>query len=92
MLLFCFKHCLGLIYNMGPKKSRKIVRKIKITADKPTEFELGDTAADIQRSREERTEGETTGETTEGGEGEVGSQEVGGYSAGAYFTGRGDSA
>ena len=37
---------------MGPKKSR-IVRKIEVPTDTPTEFELGDTVADIQRRREE---------------------------------------
>ena len=38
---------------MGPKNGRR-VRKIEIQTDSPPEFELGDTAADIQRRREER--------------------------------------
>ena len=37
---------------MGPKKGRRM-RKIEIPTDTPTEFELGDRAADIQR-REKR--------------------------------------
>ena len=49
------------------------MRKIDVPTGKPTEFELGDTAADIQRRREERG-GEGGGrERTERGEG--GSQE-----------------
>ena len=39
---------------MGPKKSRKNVRKIVNPTDTPTGFELGDTAADIQRRRQKR--------------------------------------
>ena len=54
---------------MGPKKAIKNVRKIiiKFPTDTPTEFDLGDTAAEIQKRWEERTEGggrggrETTG-------------------------------
>ena len=42
---------------MGPKKSRKNVRKMEIPTDTPTEFELG-------RKRTDRGEGETD---TEGG-------------------------
>ena len=38
---------------MGSKKGRRI-RKIKVPTDTPTEFELGDTTADIQRRRKER--------------------------------------
>ena len=38
---------------MGPKMGRKNVRKIEIPTDTPTEFEFGDTVADIQRRREE---------------------------------------
>ena len=37
---------------MGPKKGGR-VRKIEVPTDSPTEFKLGDTAADIQR-RERR--------------------------------------
>ena len=43
---------------MGPKKSRKIVRKIEVPTGTHTEFELGDIAADIQRRREEREQRE----------------------------------
>ena len=43
---------------MGPKKGRMNVRKIAVSTDTPTKFELGDTAADIQRSREEREQRE----------------------------------
>ena len=32
---------------IGPKKATKNVRKIEVPTDTPTEFELGDTAADI---------------------------------------------
>ena len=38
---------------LGPKKGIK-VRKIEVSPHTPTEFELGDAAADIQRRREER--------------------------------------
>ena len=38
---------------MGPKKGRK-VRKIEVPTDSVPEFELGDTAADIQQRRQER--------------------------------------
>ena len=38
---------------MGPKKGRRNVRKIEVPTHIPKEFELGDTAADIQRKREE---------------------------------------
>ena len=38
---------------MGPNKGRR-VRKIINPTDTPTEFELGDMAADIQQRREER--------------------------------------
>ena len=43
---------------MGPKKGRRNVRKIEAPTDTPTKFELGDTAADIQRRREEREQRE----------------------------------
>ena len=45
---------LYLIYKIGPKKGRKNVRKIKVPTDTPTEFELGDTAADTQMRRKSR--------------------------------------
>ena len=57
---------------MGPENGRG-VRKIKLLIDTPTEFELGDTAADIQRrrgeagKREGRRETETEGGSQEGG-------------------------
>ena len=38
---------------MGPQKGRR-VRKIKVSTNIVPEFELGDTAADIQRRGEER--------------------------------------
>ena len=38
--------------------SSRQVMKIKVSTDTPTEFELGDTAADIQRRREEREQRE----------------------------------
>ena len=37
---------------MGPKKSRRAVRRIEVPTETPPEFELGDTVADIQRRRE----------------------------------------
>ena len=37
---------------MGPKKGRRL-RKIEVPTDSVPEFELADTAEDIQRSREE---------------------------------------
>ena len=43
----------ALISFDGPKKARRNVRKIEVPTDTPTEYELGDTAADIQRKREE---------------------------------------
>ena len=43
---------------MGPKKGRKNVSKIEVPRDKPTESELGDKAADIQRRREKREQRE----------------------------------
>ena len=43
---------------MGPKKAKKNVKKIGVQTDTPTEFELGNTAADIQRMREEREQRE----------------------------------
>ena len=46
---------------MGPEKGRKNVRKIEVPTDTPTEFELGDTAADIQR-REDREQREKEAE------------------------------
>ena len=38
---------------MGPKKGSR-VRKIEVPTDSVLEFELGDTAADIQQMRQER--------------------------------------
>ena len=38
---------------MGHKKIRR-VRKIEVPTDTPTEFELGDTASDMQGRKEER--------------------------------------
>ena len=49
-----YKHYFDLIYMIAPKKARKNVRKIEAPTDTPTEFELGDTAADIQKKREVR--------------------------------------
>ena len=39
---------------MGLKKARKNVKKIEVPTDTPTEFELGYTAADIQREAEKQ--------------------------------------
>ena len=39
---------------MGPKKDRRAVRRIEVPIDSVPEFELGDTAADIQLRREDR--------------------------------------
>ena len=47
---------------MGPKKGRR-VRKIEVPTDTPTEFELGDTATDIQRIRGESEAREREEET-----------------------------
>ena len=38
---------------MGPKKGRR-VRKIEVPTDSVPKFDLGDTAVDIQRRRDER--------------------------------------
>ena len=38
---------------MGPTKGKR-VKKTDVPTDTPTEFELGDTVADIQSRREER--------------------------------------
>ena len=38
---------------MGPKKGRRAT-KIDVPTDTPTQFEFGDTVADIQQMREER--------------------------------------
>ena len=46
---------------MGPKKDRR-VRKIKVPNDSVPEFELGDTATNIQWRREEREARESEGE------------------------------
>ena len=46
---------------MGPQKARKYVKKVEVPTDTPTEFELGDTAADIQR-RQERQQREREAE------------------------------
>ena len=43
---------------MGPKKVRGNMRKIEVPTDSPTEFELRDTVADIQRRRNEREQRE----------------------------------
>ena len=58
------------------------MRRIEVPTNTPTDFELGDTAADIQRRgrRENREGGGGAGggtETREGEEGEGGSQEGG---------------
>ena len=47
---------------MGPEKK---VRKIEIPTDTPTEFELGDTAADIEKRREKREQREREREKAE---------------------------
>ena len=43
---------------MGLKNAQKNVRKIEVPTDTPSGFELGDTAADTQRRREEREQRE----------------------------------
>ena len=65
---------------MIPKKDRR-VRKIEVPTDTPTEFELGDTAADIQRRREERVARQNGGRgtETEGREVEGGKKNGGNY-------------
>ena len=65
---------------MGPKTSRKNVRMIELPTDTPTEFELRDTAAGIQRRGQERERRERGGggiNATEEVQGEGGSQEGG---------------
>ena len=39
---------------MGPKKGRRAVKRIEVPTETPSEFELGDTLADIQRRKEEK--------------------------------------
>ena len=53
------------------------MRKIEVSTNKLIEFELGDTAPDIQRSEEKEQRGGGGRETTEGGDREGGSQEGG---------------
>ena len=61
---------------MGPKTSRKSLRKMEVPKDTSRDFELKDTAADIQRGRGEREYwGKDHRETTEEGAGEGGRQE-----------------
>ena len=60
---------------MSPKKARENPRYIKVPADIPTEFELGDTAADIQKRREKRKRGRK-GEATGAWEGEGGTRDA----------------
>ena len=55
--LLCFTNA-ALVHKIVPYKSRKNVGKIEVLTDTPTEFELGDTAAVIQRRREEREQRE----------------------------------
>ena len=43
---------------MGPKKSRRNLRKNEIPTDTSTEFEFGDTAGYSQMRMEDREEGE----------------------------------
>ena len=60
---------------MDPKKDRR-VRKIEVPTDSVLEFELRDTAADIQRRREEK-EAREREEEAEGGGQQGGGQEGG---------------
>ena len=60
---------------MGPKKGRRM-RKKKVPTDIPAEFELEQTAADIQRRKRKRKERHRN---NRGGEGEGVSQEGGNY-------------
>ena len=71
---------------MGPKKGRR-VREIDVPTDTPIEFELRDTAADIQQEGEKRTEKERGGstETAKGGE------RTGSHKRGKCTLGRGGS-
>ena len=52
------------------------MRNIEVPTDTHTEFELGDTAADIQSRREEREQREKEAEAQKQGEREGGSQEL----------------
>ena len=54
-----YKRCFDLIYKMGPKKGRRNVRRMEVPTNIPTEVELGDAAAHIERrGRRENTDGE----------------------------------
>ena len=55
---FFYKSCFDLIYKMGPKKSRKKLRKIPTGTS--SWFDLGDTAVDIQRRRKGRDQSSST--------------------------------
>ena len=79
-LLF-FTKAAFIVFTRWILKRRRNVRKIEIPINTPTQFELGNTTADIQRRREEREQREGGGgtETSEGGEGQGGSQEGGNY-------------
>ena len=60
---------------MGPKKGRRAVRKIGVPTETPTEVELGDTAADIQRRRENRDRRRRRHRNHRGREGKGGSHD-----------------
>ena len=47
-----------LLHNGCQEGKKKNLRKIEVPTDTSTEFELGDTAPDIQRMREEREQRE----------------------------------
>ena len=48
----------GIPFGDGSRMSRKIMRRIEVPIDTPTEFELENTAAGMQRRREEREQRE----------------------------------
>ena len=48
-----YKNAAAYYLTMGPKKGRR-VRKIEVPTDSVPEFELGETAADILRRRQDR--------------------------------------
>ena len=75
---FCFLQTLLLQRKMGPKKGRR-QGKIEVPKDTPTESELEDTAADIQRRRGQRDERDRKDKETEGGDVKGGSHVGGNY-------------
>ena len=82
-----FKHYSYLIHKMAPKMSIKNMRKMQVHTVTPEEFEMGDTASDIEKRRVEKEQRvRVEAEKQQWEEMEGGSHEVGEYSTGGYLT------